>query len=95
MSDAISPQRRHVIYEGMVQGVGFRYTTRRIASPFPVAGFVRNLADGRVELVVEGSALELDRLMETIQRQMGDYIARTHQSAGPATGEFRGFEIRF
>lgn len=95
MSDAISPQRRHVVYEGMVQGVGFRYTARRIASRLPVTGFVRNLADGRVELAVEGMPPELDRFLEAIQDQMGDYIARTQVSASPAVGEFRGFDIRF
>ncbi len=95
MLDATSPQRRHVVYEGMVQGVGFRYTVRRIASRLPVTGFVRNLADGQVELAVEGMPPELDRFLEAIQDQMGDYIARTQVSAAPAVGEFRGFEIRF
>ena len=74
--------------------MGFRYTARRIASRLPVTGFVRNLADGRVELVVDGRPPELDRFLEAIQDQMGDYIARTQVSDAPATGEFRGFEIR-
>ena len=46
---------KRVLFTGQVQGVGFRWTTRRIAAAFPVTGFVRNLADGRVELVVTGS----------------------------------------
>ena len=79
----------------MVQGVGFRYTARRIASRFPVAGFVRNLPDGRVELVVEGLAEELDQFLAAVGGQMGDYISRTRVSVHPAAGQFRQFEIRF
>ncbi|HIK90432.1 MAG TPA: acylphosphatase [Planctomycetes bacterium] len=46
---------KQVLFTGQVQGVGFRWTTSRIAAAYPVTGFVRNLADGRVELVVIGS----------------------------------------
>jgi len=41
-----------VRYRGCVQGVGFRYTARRLAEGFPVAGYVRNLSSGEVELVI-------------------------------------------
>lgn len=44
----------HVYYEGSVQGVGFRWTTRRIAQGYEVTGWVRNLPDGRVEMQVAG-----------------------------------------
>jgi acylphosphatase len=47
-------ERRTVFYSGLVQGVGFRYTTQRIAQQHAFAGFVRNLPDGRVQLVAEG-----------------------------------------
>lgn len=95
MSQSDVVQRRHVLYEGMVQGVGFRYTGRRIASRFAVSGYVRNLAGGRVELVVEGVAKELDRFLAAIRDEMGDYIERIEVGIHPATGEFRQFEIRF
>ena len=49
-------ERRHVWFSGRVQGVGFRYTCQTLARGFDVAGLVRNLADGRVELVVEAGA---------------------------------------
>jgi acylphosphatase len=60
-----------------------------------VAGFVRNLSDGRVELVVEGSAGVLDQFLAAIGEQMGDYIGDTEVTVHPATGQFRQFEIRF
>jgi acylphosphatase len=47
------------LYAGHVQGVGFRYTVRHLAGGFQVSGFVRNLADGRVEVVAEGTPAEL------------------------------------
>ena len=54
MSGEDAAERRVVHYSGRVQGVGFRYTVRTLATRFAVTGFVRNLADGRVQLVVEG-----------------------------------------
>ena len=52
--------RRRVHFSGRVQGVGFRFTCQSLARGFDVAGHVRNLADGRVELVAEGESSELD-----------------------------------
>src|SRR2546426_1082957 len=56
-------QRRELHYRGHVQGVGFLYTVRDIARRYEVAGFVRNLPDGRVHLIAEGTADELDALL--------------------------------
>jgi len=89
------PERWEVYFEGHVQGVGFRYTTRHIAAGFVVSGYVKNLPDGRVLLVIEGMPEEMDRLLEAIQKAMGRYIRRSIRHQSPATGEFRGFEIRF
>jgi acylphosphatase len=52
-----------VYFTGRVQGVGFRYTTLQIAKEFEVAGVVRNLADGRVYLEVEGRAADVAALL--------------------------------
>ena len=52
---------KRVLYSGRVQGVGFRYSTRQLAADFAVAGYVRNTADGRVELVAEGDPAEVER----------------------------------
>ena len=67
---AVSPvlQRRQVLYSGHVQGVGFRYTTRSAARNYEVTGYVRNLPDGNVEVVAEGSADQLDRFPGRGQR---------------------------
>lgn len=87
-------ERRHLFYEGRVQGVGFRYTVRGIAARYVVSGFVRNLHDARVELVAEGSAAEVARFLAEVQERMDVYIAGVQSSSGPATGEYARFEIR-
>ena len=58
---------KRVCYSGRVQGVGFRYTTKQIADKYQVAGWVRNLSDGRVELQVTGAASEVSSFLKEIQ----------------------------
>lgn len=57
---------KRVIYEGRVQGVGFRYTCKDIARGYDVIGSVRNLADGTVELIASGEAEEVDDFLREI-----------------------------
>jgi acylphosphatase len=77
----------------LVQGVGFRYTARRLAQGAGVGGFVRNLADGRVELVAEGEAGAVAAALEAIEDALGRYIARAEAADEPPTGEFYGFGV--
>ena len=88
-------ERRTVHYAGHVQGVGFRMTAQRIAAGHDVTGYVRNLADGRVELVAEGDPAELDRLLSEVADTMGGLIRRTETDASAASGEFSSFGIRY
>jgi acylphosphatase len=86
-------QRRQIFYSGHVQGVGFRYTTRQIAGDYAVTGFVRNLPDGRVELVAEGTEAELTAFLAAIDERLGSYIRSTAVDRRGATGEFSSFQI--
>lgn len=88
-------QRREVYYRGTVQGVGFRYTARRIASHYRVTGYVKNLPDGRVLIVVEGEPGEVAGFLADVAETMGSCIRGTEEKILPATGEFQRFEIRF
>jgi acylphosphatase len=88
-------EQREVYYTGVVQGVGFRYTARRIAARFRVTGYVRNLPDGRVVLIVEGPPEEVDRFLESVRAVMGRYIYDVEATVRPATGQFRDFGVRF
>ena len=80
--------RYTVHYSGRVQGVGFRYSVRRIAADHKVAGFVQNLPDGRVLLVLEGAAADLDGFIAGIARRMARYLEHQTMAATAATGEF-------
>lgn len=58
--------RRHYIFRGWVQGVGFRYRAYHAAARYGVTGFVRNLSDGSVEMEAEGSEEDIDRMLRDI-----------------------------
>jgi acylphosphatase len=88
-------QRMTVHYSGHVQGVGFRYTTRSIAHRHAVVGYVRNLPDGRVELVAEGQPRELKQFLGEVRDYFQNQIRDEKTDVQPAAaGEFLGFDIR-
>lgn len=87
-------EQREVFYSGRVQGVGFRYTTQHVARRFKVTGWVKNLRDGRVQLVAEGNASELDRFLAAVDEAMAGYIKDREATTRDATGEFSGFGVR-
>ncbi|HEV3144304.1 MAG TPA: acylphosphatase [Gemmataceae bacterium] len=85
---------RLVRYAGRVQGVGFRVTTAGMARKFAVTGWVRNLPDGRVELLVEGQAGEVERFLQLIREYWSNYISEEQVEEQAATGKFQRFEVR-
>ena len=90
----MSRSRLHIFYSGRVQGVGFRYTVKIRASGFEVTGIVRNLSDGRVEMVAEGRKEELEAFRRAIRdSEVGRFIRNEQAAWNEATEEFRGFEI--
>jgi acylphosphatase len=84
-----------VFYEGNVQGVGFRWSVRNIAKGFDVTGSVRNLRDGRVELLAAGDKEEVRAFLEAIlQSELRAHIKKHNESPLADPPAFRGFEIR-
>jgi len=86
---------RTVLFSGDVQGVGFRYTTVRIARQYRVSGYVRNLRDGRVEVVAEGARAEVADFLADIERTMEGYIRDRQVMDSSTTGGYTGFSIRY
>ena len=87
-------RRMHIFYSGRVQGVGFRYTVKRVAAGFELAGTVRNLLDGRVELIAEGDLAELKAFQQAIRDEgLAHFIRDEQVEWTEAQGGGRGFEI--
>jgi acylphosphatase len=77
-----------------VQGVGFRYAVKTVATGFELSGTVRNLPDGRVELVAEGTRSELEAFRAAIRDEgLAGFIRDEQLIWAEALNEFCGFEI--
>ena len=87
-------ERMTVFYTGHVQGVGFRYSVKSVSAGFEVSGTVRNLTDGRVELVAEGAHDELEAFRAGIRDSgLAGFIRNENVLWGDAKNDVRGFEI--
>ena len=83
-----------VYFSGHVQGVGFRFQTLQVAKEFEVAGFVTNLADGRVQVEVEGTAEQAKAFLDAVGERMHGYIRKTEREAAKRPPQYRNFSIR-
>ncbi len=88
-------KKAHIFYNGQVQGVGFRFTTERIALDLKLTGWVKNLTDGRVEVALEGEEEGVNAFLKNIRSVMRVHIQKEDVQWEPASGEFKTFEIRF
>ncbi|MBD5779345.1 acylphosphatase [Pelagicoccus sp. NFK12] len=80
-------------FSGHVQGVGFRYSTAQLAKGYEVTGFVRNLADGRVELEIEGEKEECREMLASVVDELDAYVRKTESSEGRRAKSFTTFRI--
>ncbi len=84
----------NVFFSGHVQGVGFRYTALQVAKEYEVAGAVTNLADGRVQLEVEGAADDVKAFIAAVEERMHGYVRKVERSHALRPGQFSGFRIK-
>ncbi|MEI7998069.1 MAG: acylphosphatase [Candidatus Omnitrophota bacterium] len=87
--------RAHVIFSGTVQGVGFRFTTQRFASNLRLTGWVKNLPDGRVELVCEGAREQVENLLYKLDKSFDGHITHRDIDWLDARRSFTGFDVTY
>ncbi len=86
---------KHVIFQGHVQGVGFRYTAHHIAGRYNVTGYVRNLPDGTVEMLLQGPAEDVDNCLRAVQDEFEGYLRDTHVEPAPYNARYQDFRVAF
>ena len=86
----------HLIVEGRVQGVGFRYFSQRLGIENNLAGYVRNLPDGNVEIEAEGESQNINNFINSI-RNDHPYarVLNIQQIEIPFTGKYKSFQIKY
>jgi acylphosphatase len=86
---------KHVIFTGQVQGVGFRFTAFNMANRHQLTGFVRNLPDGTVEMLIQGTSGAIDDCIRDIKEYFSGYIRETKIKEIPSNPQYKDFKITF
>lgn len=86
--------RLHVVVDGRVQGVGFRFFVIERALPLKITGWVRNTSEGQVEVLAEGEKQNLQQLLDALRTgPRAAYVTNVNFDWQPASGEFTRFEV--
>ncbi|MBO4876622.1 MAG: acylphosphatase [Ruminococcus sp.] len=85
--------RRHIIFYGYVQGVGFRWKARSAAERYGISGWVRNLPDGSVEMEAEGTPRDIADLVTALEDHAWGSVERIETKDVPIHGDY-GFEVK-
>jgi acylphosphatase len=84
-----------VRFDGMVQGVGFRYIATTLAKRFTVTGYVKNMSGGSVELYAEGPQEDVDEFIEFVRKEMEEYITQMDVTDADPSGEYTRFMVKY
>ncbi len=84
-----------LFFSGSVQGVGFRFKAQSLARRSKLTGWVKNLADGRVEIRAEGEREDLGLFLSRLKEEFGHQLTKLDSQDMPFLGEFNDFEIKF
>ncbi len=82
-------------FSGVVQGIGFRFTAKCLGDRYRVRGWVRNLADGRVELVAEGEPQILSGFLDDLKSEFKMQIREVEVKEEAFSGKYKNFQIAF
>ncbi|MEN8127934.1 MAG: acylphosphatase [Planctomycetota bacterium] len=86
---------KQIIFKGRVQGVGFRYTTHRAASCYNLTGYVRNLPDGTVEALLQGTASNIQACLNDLQDTFDGYLRNVNSTDQPVNPQYHDFRITY
>lgn len=86
---------KHVIFKGRVQGVGFRYTTHRAANRYDLTGYVRNLPDGTVEALLQGTEPNIKACLNDLQNTFSGYLRDLKSKDKPVNPQHHDFKIAY
>ena len=85
----------HIIYSGIVQGVGFRFAVQKYALSLNLTGWVKNCSNGSVEIYVNGPKTDIEKLSQKIEQHFGDNINDKSIQYGSPLNEFNNFQITY
>ena len=91
----MSRTAKHIIFIGRVQGVGFRFTASHIAERYRLTGFVRNLPDGTVEMLVQGRSDDITRCLQDLNESFAGYIRESRIEEVAFDHQHTDFNITF
>ena len=86
---------KQIIFKGRVQGVGFRYTTHRTATRYDLTGFVRNLPDGSVEALMQGTASNIQACLNDLNDHFDGYLRDINTTDQPVNPRYHDFRITY
>mgnify|MGYP001430500567 CR=1 FL=1 len=86
--------RRKINFKGRVQGVGFRWNTKDALQSFNVTGYVKNLSNGSVELLLEGSSYDVSAALQTVEKRMRGYWLSRDWEDLPGDSHWVDFSIQ-
>lgn len=86
---------KKIIISGRVQGVGFRYTAMTLAKRYDISGYVRNISDGSVEMVVQGRKDDIKEYLERISSEFSGYITSHKSEAVEYDPSYSNFKIAY
>ena len=82
-----------IVFQGRVQGVGFRMTAVAFARDLPLSGTVRNLDDGAVELIVRGTPQAIETIVQRLREHFGAFVRNVNRSAAAAKPAGSGVRV--
>ena len=84
----------HIFFSGMVQGVGFRFTTRAVANRYRINGWVKNTYDSRVEIIAQGKKEDIDDFVDDLKQEFSRHVSDVDITQIEPSDDYNSFQIK-